>query len=187
MSQDKIIMYESPEAARPGKVIVDGKESPVWLSVSGVIFNNEDSARFHSHTHKLCACGKTMKKGYTKCEFCIAKKRNTDYDLMPLVEWDGSTMLYSIVTDEYYRDMDDVWEECEKREYELKPSQMMMVLCEPNYLGPIDAQMWDDVLPEDKELPDSVIEKLNEFNTFLKTVGPVSWSAGKKRVTLSDE
>ena len=64
---------------------------------------------------------------------------------------------------------------------------MRLIICEPEYLREINADYWADDLPEDTELPESVLLALEKFNQVLKDAGIVSWSPGKYAAIINEQ
>lgn len=181
MKQPDKVLYDSDEAAQ--LVAVTG-----WKSRHGWFYgDNEHLARQNGCTHKLCDCGDEMEGGYSVCRKCFDQKRLTQYETMPFEEWDGKTPLVLHDDDRYFWDEDSVWDYCESDG--IKPEDLRLVICEPNYAWEIEADdYYSDDLPEDQTLDDvypelaTAIEKVNEL--IRKREKPLSWGAGKFRTTL---
>ena len=58
-----------------------------------------------------------------------------------------------------------------------------LLICAPITYGPIDLQNIADETHEGWEPEDSLMEKIKEFNAFLKTFPPHSWKPGKIRTS----
>lgn len=177
MEAETKIMYASDEAAQY-KTNIEG-----WVSSTGRFWGkDEHMARWEGSTHDLCACGNERERSYTICPACIAVAARERYEAMPFQEWDGKTPLVIYGDDTYFWDSDGVEEYC--FENEIDAADLQLVICVPNYLDPICADRWQDIMPEDtdfhEEYPE-VMKKIAEFNEFLATMPPVSWSAGKYR------
>ena len=95
MNDDKIIMYDSPKAAK--KVNID-----LWKASDGRLAVTEDTARYIGCTHKTCECGKPMEKIYTKCSDCRSKAAKERYDALPFKEWDGKEPVCTRDGDTYF-------------------------------------------------------------------------------------
>lgn len=189
MINEKEIMYDSPEAARKGVLMIDGmdKAIPVFISSNNRPYSDEAMARYDSHTHKICDCGNKMGKGWTKCESCRRIASNERYAKMPFQEWDGKTMVCIYGDDKYFRDADEVQEYCE--DSEIEPESLQLVICKPNYLTPVDTDLWDDVMPEDGdgELPKEVQAALDALNKVISEAKPISYSEGEFRTNFKSE
>lgn len=174
MPEEKVL-FNSEEAAHR----VTGIEG--WVDKNGRFWGKDErAARYSGCTHMICECGNEMKKGYTKCENCIAKGRREKYLAMPFKEWNGEDILVMFSEDVYFRDEDEILEYLE--DSESKPEDLMLCICEPNYFTPLDGSQWDDVLPEDADtLPKGLSAIIDEFNEKLKQIPAASYSQGKFR------
>ncbi len=178
--EEKKIMYSSDEAAKP--TTVTG-----WLDKDGRFWQNERDARFASHTHDICQCGKEMKRGYTKCQSCISVTRRENYFKLPLVEWDGNTPLSDYNGDKYFFSEDDLMEYC--NENELNGEDLMLVTCEPIGINTIDSGSWEDCVSEDGDTifgyyPE-LERRVKELNEFIETLAPVAYEPAKKIINYS--
>jgi len=86
MSGEKVIPFDSPEAAR--LVTVTG-----WVSSDGRFFGNLDDAeriaRYAGCTHQPCGeCGVLCEKMYTRCPECRAKEESKRFAEKKRQEWD---------------------------------------------------------------------------------------------------
>lgn len=174
--EEKIIMYESEEAAK--QMTVTG-----WVSSTGRFWGkDEHMARYEGSTHKLCECGNLTSKHWTRCETCISKAEIERYNNLPYKDWDGETMLAIYGDNQYFSDEDDILYYMEDNEIE-SSKDLMLVICEPNYPGSISSSIWDDIIPE--EGCDELDKLVNEFNEKLKQLPPTSWRPGKFRTSVS--
>lgn len=169
-------MYESNEAAQI-------KTVKGWVSSTGRFWGkDENMARYEGSTHKLCDCGGVMKKGYTKCEACQARAHLGAYFKMPEVPFDKAGFpVYDDVSEEYFFDEDSIEEYLE--EHDKKPEDLKLYICDANNPSEIDTEFWDDILPEDGDIPSAVQIALDALNKTLRESKPWSWSPGNKRTT----
>lgn len=181
MSEEKVIMYDSPEAA------IYRTDIKGWVSANGLFYGDGESgeraARYDGATHRKCEeCTVVIKnRSYTVCDSCLRKRRQIKYNNMPFKEWDGGTPLVLFDDDKYFFDEESILDYAE--DCEMKPEGLMLVICEPNHYGFISDDYWEDVLPEDGEVDDALRKKVDELNEFIKTLPPASWSAGKFRTS----
>ncbi len=171
---EEIILDTSDEAAH--------KETrEVWISKGGFMHSDERSARYAGATHNACKqCGKPTLKGWIKCEECRAIDHKEAYSKLPYEKWDGVKPLCLYDGDEYFFDEDDLTGYIEDND--LKPEDLMLVICVPNYAGDISTDIWEDSFPADGDGEIEELEKLvNEFNEKLKKLKPLSYSPGKVR------
>lgn len=96
------------------------------------------------------------------------------------VEWDGESPIYSDLNDTYYRSLDEA--ECD-----LEGSQtledLQLLGCEPEFIRPLDESHCEDILPEDGELPQEVLDAMDEFNRKVEGI-IISWYPSNKRIKL---
>lgn len=170
----KIIHYDSPEAARPYT-----KEG--WASANGLFYADEHTARWAGCTHVKCECGKWTEKMYTKCEDCRIRRRKERYEALPFQAWDTEQPICSFDGQHYFFDEEELIEHCE--ENEINPDDLLLVICEPNYMREVYWDHWEDVWPEDRNLPEVVEKALIELNKAIRAAGPVSYSPGKIRTS----
>lgn len=149
------------------------------------LYSSEESARYRMCTHAKCTtCGTPAKRPYTLCESCRHKRSVQRYRELPFEEWDGKTMLCIYGDDQYFQDHDDIVMYCDDHDID-DSTQLMLVICTPNYIKPIQHDWFEDDLPEDGELPKELNDKIEEFNKFIETLKPISWSEGKVRTTVN--
>ena len=174
----KVVLFDSNEAAH----FQTGLSG--WVSRHGHYWGNDErAARYDGCTHTRCEdCGEPVDRGRLICPQCHENRQIKRYDAMPKEEWNGEGMLYSDAADRYFRDWDDV--ECFLEDEGGTADSLRLIICEPEYLPPIQDDYGCDVLAEDGELPDEVIEAIDKFNEIIKNAGAVSWYPGKKAVFL---
>jgi hypothetical protein len=103
---------------------------------------------------------------------------------MPSVEWDYSTPIYSTAADKYFFSEEDYTDWC--YDNKLNPEEVLLVECCPTKPSLIDADIWQDELPEDCGIEDvfsqDILKRIAELNKLLSEHKPISWYPGKKRV-----
>lgn len=176
MSEQKIIMYDDANTASIQNLTG-------WVGLDGRYWGtNEHMARWSSCTHLKCSCGEIMVKHYTLCEKCRAVKMRERYAALEYKQWDGNTPLALYDDDKYFFSEDDLTDYC--HENEIKTTDLMLVLCKPQYYSQIDYDHWQDDLPEEWDLPDGLMKKVNELNEYIKTLGVASWFPDKYRTIV---
>lgn len=180
-NEPEMVMYDSPSAAR----VVDGISG--WVDRNGMFFGeSESSARYSGCTHRACGiCGQPAKKEFLYCKPCREKRDIDRYNAMPKKYWDCGVMVYSDSFDVYFNDLEEVNEFVDDHEL-TSTDDLRLILCEPNYLDQINEYYWHDDLPEEGELPESVIIALEDLNLSIKDAGPISWSPGKYAASLCE-
>jgi hypothetical protein len=169
----KQIIYDDENAAR----FVENIKG--WVDINNRFFGNhaesQHMARYSSCTHRKCACGELMTKGYTKCRNCIEKNDIEKYNALPFQEWNGSDPVYSRLASEYFFSEDEIEDYCD--ENDIYPSELRLVLCTENHFS-----IWLDDMPEDHmELPSELIKAINVFNDVIDKLPACSCSPGKIR------
>jgi hypothetical protein len=172
------VLYNAPEAAE-FRTNISG-----WVSRSGRFWGkDEHMARWEGCTHIICKCGQPTKKDYTICEDCRAKQRIERYNAMPFKQWDGQTPLCLANSDQFFWSEEDI--DIYLDDNELKPEDLRLVICEPNYMQELDAGYWDDVFAVDmEELPKDIEDAMENLNRIIhkrNETQPISWGEGKFR------
>jgi hypothetical protein len=183
MKDEKIILAESDEAAK----FVTGLSG--WVDKNGVFWGQlEEMARYASATHKRCEECKTaiINRVYRCCVDCIEKNDIERYSKLERKVWDGESYLHSDRDDVYFADYDQLNEYIDEHQIENIDS-LRLIICEPEHLRELDADYWADDLPEDAELPESVLSAIETLNAALKDTGIVSWTPGKFAAIIDKE
>lgn len=173
-TETKIILPSDSEAA-------EFKTVQGWVGRDGRFYGKDErTARYAGSTHAVCeACGAVAPKGRVKCDPCGAKSAHERYLKLPFKEWDGLTPLCLFGDDQYFFDSYDIDEYCENNE--VSAEELELVICEPNYYTQIDFDYWTDILPEDREVDEELVKKVDELNAFIEQLKPASWSEGRTR------
>jgi hypothetical protein len=178
MKEQKIVMYESNEAAT-FKTGISG-----WVSGDGRFFGNDEHlARYAGSTHRKCDCGGVMSRGWLKCEKCRAIIEKENFNKLPFVEWDGEAAVYSDEYDKYFfdkSDLDDFLYDHENLE-EGETIEIDLLICVPNEYNKLNDSYWEDILPEDGEIHGKLAKAIDELNKVIKELPPASWYPGKTR------
>lgn len=181
MSEEKIIPYDSVEAARLETVTV-------WMSSKGNGYKDESIARYDGCTHRPCqVCGALTKKHRLICDDCGYKKDREHYDTLPAKPYGGEPV-YSKSCQEFFFGQEEI--EDHLSEHESSLDDLMLVHCEPQYLSTF---AYDDHysgdLPEDRYLSDEwselaeIFERANQLIAKEKRI--MSWYPAKIRVDIS--
>lgn len=170
IASQKHIMYDSPEAAR---YLTNIKG---WVDINNRYYGDsaaaERLARYSSCTHVKCECGSVMQKGYMYCEECRKKRNIERYNKFPFEEYKGQPV-YSDLADKYFHDSDEIDEYCEDEG--IAPEELRLQICRPLYYQEVQADYWEEGIPEDGDI-DSALEKaLEELNKVIRTLPPVSY------------
>ncbi|EMH1754086.1 hypothetical protein RJO13_004812, partial [Enterobacter hormaechei] len=76
-------------------------------------------------------------------------------------------------------------------EHSLLPSELQLMICEPNYPPEFDLeQHCEEIMPDGEDyycLPQDVRDAAEALNKALKESAPVSWSASNRVAIVSDD
>lgn len=185
-NRDKIIMFDSDEAAK----FVTGLSG--WVDSKGFFFGDRErsevDARYSGCTHTLCEdCKNPCRKGWLVCDSCRDKREAERYSKLDVVEWDGTTPVYSQTLDKYFFGLEEV--EDHLHDSETTGDNLRLVLCEPVFLSKIDTEYWCDDVPDvaeygDYDFPENILKALDALNAAIGEHGPTSWNPGKKAVRI---
>ncbi|MDP2643703.1 MAG: hypothetical protein Q8P24_02070 [Desulfobacterales bacterium] len=180
---EKIILNTDSEAARHVWNLSG------WMSRDGIFYGkNEEAARWRGCTHVKCkGCASPTPKHRVYCDGCAKIRAIARHNQRERAEWDEKGMIYSESADQFFSsfyEVDDYLEGSGGKGGAKEMEALRLVICEPVFLSEVTEDYWDDDLPENGELPESIKDALEEFNRALREVGPVSWVPGRKAVKL---
>lgn len=154
-----------------------------WVDKDGIFYGKDKKRAIYANiTHKTCECGEIMPKFYSRCSKCSHTTIVEQYNKLEYKEWDGETPLTLYDDDKFFWGEDEVEEYLEDNELEIE--DLMLIICEPNYLWEVESDYWEDILDEDMNLPSEVEKKLEELNKAIRESKPVSWGEGKYRTNI---
>jgi hypothetical protein len=182
MRNEKLILDTDPEAATY-RTDIKG-----WVSRDGIFYGdgpaNERTARYAGCTHRACnRCGKPTEKHWLRCNGCRDLADRERHEAKPTAEWNGSDYLYSEALDEYFPDLDEVDDRLEEGQ---TLADLMLVICTPNHVRPLESDYCCDELADDGDLPSEVEEAMDAFNKAVAGI-VLSWSPGKYALKLPPE
>lgn len=103
--------------------------------------------------------------------------------LLPLIDWDGETPFFNFDGDEFFISADAFYDHCD--ENEIEPEAVLLVIGEPQFAREVDAEYWEDELPEDGKLPEEIAHALELFNKAIRNCKtPISLIPGSKRIVM---
>jgi hypothetical protein len=176
MSEEKIILYDSPEAATY-KTGIEG-----WVSGGRFFGKDEHLARYNGCTHKKCEdCDSYAKKGWIRCEDCRSKRATDRYNALPHQDWDGKTPICTFDGDKYFFDEGELIDWLE--EHELNGSDVQLVAAAPIYYQPLSAESFADNTHEDWEPEKELAEAIIKLNEVVSKLPPHSYTVGKVRTS----
>lgn len=179
MPKEKVVMYESPEAA--SLQTVTG-----WVDAGGRFWGkDEHMARYSGSTHRKCEQNPehpihTTGRG---CPVCHEERRAANFAAMPKRIWGGEPIT-EYDGDRYFFDEEELRDYLIDHEIDL--ADLRLVFCTPNYPRQIDPDNYFcDDLPEDGEVnDDQLLAAFELLNEMIRKSPPLSWSPGKEAVEL---
>lgn len=186
MSNNKIIMYESGEAAKYETVTLTGW----WCRLGRFHGEDEHFARYSGSTHRICknnaAHGSHRTSGY--CEKCYAEKEQEAFANMEAEAWSGQPLCI-FNTETYFFSDGELADYCYEKA--VLPSDLQLVICEPNYPHLLDVfSLYEDVVDDDfskDDLPPEIVDAAEVLNKLLRESKPVSYSQGRKKAIVSND
>lgn len=179
MTDKKIIMYESPEAATLQTVTG-------WVAANGQFWGNDERmARFCGSTHRLCNVNPAHPVHETNgyCHACRDERIKAEWDAMPRRVWDEIEPVVIYDTDRYFFDAESLRDYLFDNSIEIDDAQL--VFCVPNKAQQIDPnEHFCDDLYEDGEVSAELAAAFEVLNEVIKREQPLSWSPGKERAVL---
>lgn len=151
--------------------------------------DNEHAARWCCHTDSQCpGCGgRRIEKHYTCCESCREKKRADQWAAIPQVddcEVSSESPVVIYWDDRYFFDIGELFDYC--ADVGVKPSDLRLVLCQPNNPPPFDLLNYlGDYLPDECDTAPGTREDHKAVervvDDFVKAHSPLSWIPDKRR------
>ena len=200
MSNDKIVMYDSDEAAHKEMCEVwVSRRNRVYVSEypndPAAVAHAEECARSDGATHQKCQkCGIVYPRHelrlYELCRECLAKhesaNRAANYAKLVRVSWDGRTPLALHWQDKWFFSASDIREYLEEPGEKLESLQL--VLCEPQRVEKLDVMtLCEDILPDGEDAPGELIDAVEALNKVIATLPPVSWIGTDTAAVVTSE
>ena len=179
MPEEKVVMYESPEAASIQTVTG-------WVAADGRFWGNDEyMARYCGSTHRICKNNPAHPIHRTNgwCDVCHDEIRAAKFAAMPRRIWGGEPIT-DFDGDSYFFDEEDLRDHILNHEIDL--ADLKLVFCTPNYPSEIDpSDHFMDDLPEDGEInDDQLLAAFDLVNEMIRKSPPLSWSPGAEAVDL---
>lgn len=177
------ILFDSDSAA-----IHDTRKVTGWFGVQDGKFYGDDEklARIFNSNHKKCSKNPQhpiIPNNSYGCSICHEDKIKNDYNAMPKEEWDLTTPIVITHTDQYFFDKESLLSYCELKN--IKPSDLMLVICEPNFISEIDeSELYEDIWYDGATLSQELTQAFKNINELIRKEGAVSWSEGKTAVII---
>lgn len=184
MSEEKIVMYDSDEAAT-FQTGISG-----WVSRDGYFMgggkDSEHLARWRGCTHLRCDCGAIHSKSWTKCDACIQKSRLKKFNSFPSQAWDESVPVCIFDDDKFFFSLSELEDWAEDEEIQIE--SMNFVICEPEPLRELDLDYFEQSIPQDMDPEDALshelLEAVNRLNTIIRNHAPTCWYPANVRALI---
>ena len=160
----------------------------VFISRTGRGFLKEDKAREDGSTHNHCECGNEKDKFRGICGSCSSQKSQKHFETLPIVDWDGKSMMCEHDGDRFFSDIEDVMEYLEDNDIPIEEAQIM--LCEKQCkILPVNIdELNDEYCTEDGEgvshYHPEIAKKVDELNKLIKSTEPKLWFQTNNRINL---
>ncbi|EHE7802992.1 hypothetical protein ACLIAG_004363 [Enterobacter hormaechei] len=185
MKTEKIVMMDSDEAASIQTVTG-------WVDRQGRFWGgDEHQARWCGATHRKCKNKPDehpIHSTHGYCEECHRESRQAKFATYERAVWAGEPLVI-FDSDQYFFDAESLADYC--YEHSLLPSELQLMICEPNYPPEFDLeQHCEEIMPDGEDyycLPQDVRDAAEALNKALKESAPVSWSASNRVAIVSDD
>ncbi|MBH3399149.1 hypothetical protein I5S60_06170 [Pseudomonas fluorescens] len=173
MPEEKVVMYESPQAASIQTVTG-------WVGADGRFWGkDEHMARWCGATHRHCEKNPDhpIHEIRSYCQPCHQESRQAKFAAMPVKEWSGEP-LGIFDSDQYFFDEDSLRDFLIDSDIDL--ADLQLCICEPNMPREIDpSNVFSDDLPDDGEIRDQqLVAAFDLLNEMIRQSEPLSWSEG---------
>ncbi|WP_339518876.1 hypothetical protein [Pseudomonas proteolytica] len=179
MPEEKVVMYESPQAASIQTVTG-------WVGDDGRFWGkDEHMARWCGATHRQCEKNPEhpIHAIRSYCQKCHDESRKAKFAAMPVREWSGEPLVI-FDGDQYFFDEDSLRDFLVDSDIDL--ADLQLCICEPNMPREIDpSDVFSDDLPEDGEIRDQqLVAAFELLNEMIRQSEPLSWSEGEYAASL---
>ena len=184
--KEKIIMYDSPEAAEL-KFGIKG-----WVSREGFFHGDDEHyARWSGCTHLKCKeCGSPHRKSWTLCEKCRGKKQEEReieaYTKMEVIEWNEKVPVCICGSDVYFNSWGEINDYCEEIDCTIESLRLVICVGIPLLYIDINDHFYD-VMHEDQSIDDidqDILDAADELNELIKKAKPMTYHEGDKAVKI---
>jgi len=182
---EKIVMMDSDQAASIQTVTG-------WVARDGRFWGNDERmARWCGATHRKCKNKPDehpihVINGY--CEECHREGRQAKFATFERAVWAGEPLAV-FDDDQYFFDAESLADYC--WENSVLPSELQLVICNPNYPPEFDVeQHCEEIIPEGEDyysLSQAIRDAADALNKAIKESEPVSWSQGELVAIVSDD
>ncbi|HEJ7996837.1 TPA: hypothetical protein SMI16_002266 [Serratia liquefaciens] len=183
--ENKIILMDDAEAANIQTLTG-------WVDRHGRYWgNDEQMARWCGATHRKCKNKPDehpIHDTHGYCEECHRESRQADFAKMERVVWAGEPLVI-FDSDQYFFDAESLADYCWEKS--VLPSELQLIICDPNYPPEFDIeQHCEEIIPDGEDyysLPQEIRDAADALNKAIKESSPVSWSSSDQVAIVSDD
>ncbi|VAC66276.1 Uncharacterised protein [Enterobacter hormaechei] len=185
MKTEKIVMMDSDEAASIQTVTG-------WVDRQGRFWGkDENQARWCGATHRKCKNKPDehpihSTNGY--CEECRRESRQAKFATFERTVWAGEPLVI-FDSDQYFFDAESLADYC--YEHSLLPSELQLMICEPNHPRELDITDYcEEIIPDGGDyydIPEEIRNAVEALNKAFKESAPISWSSSDLVAIVSDD
>lgn len=184
-TENKIILMDDAEAASIQTLTG-------WVDRHGRYWgNDEQMARWCGATHRKCKNKPDehpIHDTHGYCEKCHRESRQADFAKMEHVVWAGEPLVI-FDSDQYFFDAESLADYC--WENSVLPSELQLIICDPNYPPEFDIeQHCEEIIPDGEDyysLSQEIRDAADALNKAIKQSAPVSWSSSDQVAIVSDD
>lgn len=183
--ENKIILMDDAEAANIQTLTG-------WVDRHGRYWgNDEQMARWCGATHRKCKNKPDehpIHDTHGYCEECHRESRQADFAKMERVVWAGEPLVI-FDSDQYFFDAESLADYCWEKS--VLPSELQLIICDPNYPPEFDIeQHCEEIIPDGEDcysLSQQIRDAADALNKAIKESAPVSWSGSDRVAIVSDD
>jgi len=184
MKEQKVVMYESDEAASIQTVTG-------WVDRNGRFWGqDEHMARYCGSTHRICDKNPEhgIRASNSYCEKCWEEIRQEKFSGLERKVWTGEPLVI-FDDDTYFFDAESLVDHC--WENNVLPSELKLLICTPNYPREIDMNdHCEEIIPDGgdhHDIPEAIWLAAEALNKAIRESEPLSWCGGKYAAIVSDD
>lgn len=149
----------------------------------------EKRARLANSTHKKCPNCSGIVEHRHSCQSCYNISDKDRFLSKEAIEWDGESMMCNYDSDEFFSDMDEVWDHCQSNDDDF--TTIRLIHCEKKVkISEINIdEMNEEYCTNDGDLGVShyhpeIAKKVDELNNLIENAKPVIWFPTNKRISF---
>lgn len=184
-TEAKVILMDSPEAASIQTLTG-------WVDRHGRFWgNNEHHARWCGATHRKCKNKPDehpIHSTHGYCEECHRESRQAKFATFERAVWAGEPLVI-FDDDQYFFDAESLADYCWEKS--LFPSELELLICEPNHPRELDISDYcEEIIPDGGDyydIPEAIRNAVDALNQAFKESSPISYSGSDRVAIVSDD